>query len=808
MFEMCGIILPMDNKRKFDSNYIKVFLIAGMIFSLCAIISIVFSQGVWVYYGDFNVQQIPFYYHAHEAIRNGEFFYDWYTDLGGSLVGCYSFYLLGSPFFWLTIPFPNEAVPYLMPWLTTLKYAIMALTAFMYLKRHTKTSDGAFIGALLYAFSGYQGAVLVYNHFHDVLAFFPLYLLLFEKMVEERKRFGFIVMTGLMAINNYYFFVGEVVFLIIYFVTMYCFEGDTLRELLNKFLRALLCGSTGVLLMGVYLLPAVYYTMHNSRLSKTLSGYDLVAYSEPVMLWGMLKNIFMLPDVSGLNSAFNTNYSRVSGIGGYLPLFSMAGVIAFFLYNKEKNREKRLLLTCLAFSVIPVLNSMFSAFNSEYYARWYYMPILICAGITGRMLEGGDETLPSIKKGAKIVAIVTGVILIACLLPAKTDSGDLTVIGALKNYEQLISETVFSVLMLVYLFFYLYKIPKRIRITKTVVVLACFATAVTMFVTGSVLIENERKNSFVTQAVKGESPLKGLDDGFYRVETDEDIYNYPMLWREHSITSFISTIPSSTIDFYASQGMSRKVTSNLWASRLGARTLLSGKYFIKDKGIAIEHIGRVDDMADVKQYELLDTINDFEIYENTCFVPMGFCFDTYVTESEYEENEANSQTKDRILLSSLILSDEVAAEYGYLMEHKEAKTYSAISLNTFMRSCEERRKTACENFTATTNGFTADIDMEKDNLVFFSVPIEDGFTAYVDGKETEIVKVDYSFMAVMVPKGRHKIEFKYVPSNLKLGMLASAAGVVLFFISVVFTILDIIKRKKEKELLDYTDSLC
>ena len=72
------------------------------------------DSGYFLFYGDFNVQQVPFYRMCHDAIRSGDWRWSWTTDLGANFIGSYSFYLLGSPFFWLTLPFPSNAVPYLM----------------------------------------------------------------------------------------------------------------------------------------------------------------------------------------------------------------------------------------------------------------------------------------------------------------------------------------------------------------------------------------------------------------------------------------------------------------------------------------------------------------------------------------------------------------------------------------------------------------------------------------------------------------------------------------------------------------------
>ena len=60
--------------------------------------------GVFYYYGDFNVQEIPFYQLVHDAVRNGDTGWMHNVDLGTDMLSSFSFYLLGSPFFWLTIP--------------------------------------------------------------------------------------------------------------------------------------------------------------------------------------------------------------------------------------------------------------------------------------------------------------------------------------------------------------------------------------------------------------------------------------------------------------------------------------------------------------------------------------------------------------------------------------------------------------------------------------------------------------------------------------------------------------------------------
>ena len=187
---------------------------------------LIYDKGYFIYYGDFNVQQIPFYQMAHDSVRSGNIFWSWTTDLGANFVGSYSFYLLGSPFFWLTLPFPSAAVPYLMGPLLILKFACSSAAAYALLRRFVRP-DYALIGGILYAFSGFSIYNVFFNHFHEAIIYFPLMLLGLERFMKDDKRGLFGLMVCLSALNNYYFFIGQAIFIVIYwFVRMFSGEWE------------------------------------------------------------------------------------------------------------------------------------------------------------------------------------------------------------------------------------------------------------------------------------------------------------------------------------------------------------------------------------------------------------------------------------------------------------------------------------------------------------------------------------------------------------------------------------------------------
>ena len=115
--------------------YLKAFLIALIMGAVLLLPFVVIDGGYFIFYGDYNAQQIPFYKTCINAVQNGSFGWNWQTDLGVNFIGSYSFYTLGSPFFWLAAVFPAVISQYLMAPLMALKLALSSLFAFIYIRR-------------------------------------------------------------------------------------------------------------------------------------------------------------------------------------------------------------------------------------------------------------------------------------------------------------------------------------------------------------------------------------------------------------------------------------------------------------------------------------------------------------------------------------------------------------------------------------------------------------------------------------------------------------------------------------------------
>ena len=770
----------MTTKRSDILQYILLFAGGALLYLAAVLPFLIYHGGIFFYYGDYNVQQVPFYILAHRAVRSGRFFWNPYIDLGGNMGGSLSFYLWGSPFFWLTIPFPEKMVPYLLPFIMSLRYGTAMVTSYAWIKRQVKDDFWAIIGSALYTFSGFQACNIVFQHFHDATAFFPLYLLTFDEIVQKKKTTGFTVMTALMSIINYYFFFGQVVFMILYYLVRY-FPVRGIRKAVPEVFYIILHGCAGLLLAAFFLVQSVAGVSGNSRLDNYINGYGVIAYKDGTTPFAILKSLFVVPDIIAKPTLFSNDQVKNGSLAAYLPCFSLSGIIAYWTIFSG-TWKKRMAAVCAVMALIPALNAVYSAFNSNYYARWFYMPLLVLASMTARALETGRHK--DLHRGAKITAIITLAIMLCAVIPTMED-GKVKWLSICDNMDLLVIECLSTAIQLMLMITVLAALPgvkgarryrKMILLSATIV--SCLLTNLAVLYNGNSLIARTGGVKWRQQMLDTRPSLRDTST-FFRVETDGTSTNYEMVWGYPTIHCFESTVSPSIFTFYRKIGMIRTVESTLPIDRIGARALLSVRYYIEND--LVRPSETLEDKGGLIGYEEGLPNSGYKIYENTNYIPMGFTFTTYLREEEYDSMRKGEMT-DRLLVKDLILTEEQVAKYGRYMEEDMHADEEIMSEQEFQRACSKRSESACSEFAFDNAGFSARINLPSENLVFFSVPYDEGFTAQVDGVQVPIEKVDGGLMAIPVPEGTHEIRFTYLPKGFYLCCAISAITAILLLV--------------------------
>ncbi len=74
--------------------------------------------------------------------------------------------------------------------------------------------------------------------------------------------------------------------------------------------------------------------------------------------------------------------------------------------------------------------------------------------------------------------------------------------------------------------------------------------------------------------------------------------------------------------------------------------------------------------------------------------------------------------------------------------------------------------TAYANITSYKNELIAmDVNASGNNFLFVGNTFTKGWKAEIDGQETKIYKANHGFLGIIVPNGKHKVEFKFAPTS-------------------------------------------
>ena len=68
-------------------------------------------------------------------------------------------------------------------------------------------------------------------------------------------------------------------------------------------------------------------------------------------------------------------------------------------------------------------------------------------------------------------------------------------------------------------------------------------------------------------------------------------------------------------------------------------------------------------------------------------------------------------------------------------------------------------------------------------VIFSEIYYPEGWNCYVDGKQVDVFRANYILRGVMVPAGKHKIEWRFEPTSMETGSLISGIGSLLLILT-------------------------
>jgi uncharacterized membrane protein YfhO len=114
-----------------------------------------------------------------------------------------------------------------------------------------------------------------------------------------------------------------------------------------------------------------------------------------------------------------------------------------------------------------------------------------------------------------------------------------------------------------------------------------------------------------------------------------------------------------------------------------------------------------------------------------------------------------------------------------------------VPVTEYAEHIDTLREDVLENVETNWRGLKGTISVSSDKILCLSIPYDEGWTAYVDGKNTDLMQANTAWMAIELSAGEHEIELRYWTPGLTAGICLTVLGI----IALVWYLL---RRKKEK----------
>jgi uncharacterized membrane protein YfhO len=757
-----------DNQK----NALKYLLYGGLLSILIGFAAFapiwIFNEGRLLESGDYYAQYVPFLMEMKRMLSQGGLGWSWNSFLGDSYVSAYSYYTVFNPFAWFVMLFPESSILYATMAAALLKLAVGTIGAMLYLRRFVQKDIFALIGALLYTFSGFTAVNTSFYFFQDVIALFPYLLYGLELLITNKKSWVYVIALALNAAINFYFFVSTVFLVILYVLfrlELYRIRGW--KQNGGNFIRIAIWSIVGTALAAIALLPSLYSILGSGKASSSFgNAWYVRTYSIPDLLERLR---VLLAPIESINYHAFYDCSSWCSIAAYLPVFGCLLALEQCIHKRDW-LGKLLLLLAVCY-VVPILNSVFNLFTAAHYSRWLYAPVLWLALATAQYLERWEQTGETIRMQRLLVYTVAaaGLVLVPGMLNLMCRFG--RCMGTLCTSEYFFGFKPMIVMMLLTiadycLLWYLLRLP-RCR-TGVILLWVVIASAFNYAVYNQLNYNPKHESRYVKTMEEGTG--KTEVSFRYRIDHPKEIHNYSLFQNQPAVHNYNSLQNLGSTKFAVNTGfidnMSTVFLNVPEESRTQLDALLSVRYYMD-----YNRTGTVPE-----GFVYLRTENGVDVYENRNYIPMGFVYDRYVIQESLDE--LTPAQRVRVMLSALVVSEEDAQTVSRLLTQASAEAES-ISLE---EAVSRRNETHCSFFEGTSQGFTAEISLKSDNVVFFSVPMDDGWQITVNGEPAKVVRVHYGLLGILCGQGENTIQAVYHSKGLSWGAACSGGTALLWLV--------------------------
>ena len=231
--------------------------------------------------GDLNTQYISLIKWIQNVLMGHEsLFYSFSKGVGGNMFSTFSYYL-SSPINLILIFLKDVSIAKIMMILINIKIGLCSVCMYIFLKNKFQSDDFIknLIFSLIYSLCG--TVICYYSNLMwlDMFYLTPIVILGIEKLVHENKIFTYIIFLSLSIISNFYMGYMLCIFCVIYFIyLMYLkYTKENKLEIKEKIKTFIIASLISVLISSIILIPTIADMMNMFRytINKSIFYFDL-----------------------------------------------------------------------------------------------------------------------------------------------------------------------------------------------------------------------------------------------------------------------------------------------------------------------------------------------------------------------------------------------------------------------------------------------------------------------------------------------------------------------------------------------------